>query len=105
MNVNLGLIFCTCPRALADELARELASQELAICVTTFPVSWSRSAWETHPHLDDNALMVITAAEECIDAAYGLILDAHPSTRTPVVTVPIDSSYEGYIEWMESKLA
>ncbi len=98
MDIDLGLIYCTCPRELAIEMARALVQRRLAISVDVLPVACGFAYWDSDSHAGADVTLLITAADDLTDEIYDAILERHPGERPPVVTTAVGRSYAGYID-------
>jgi periplasmic divalent cation tolerance protein len=99
----MRVIFCTCPPADAERLARGLVEAGAA-CVNILPGVRSIYRWQGQIGDDSEALLVIKAAAERVDQLQKTLKSMHPYELPEwVVLTPDDAlTSAAYRAWVRS---
>jgi periplasmic divalent cation tolerance protein len=97
----MRLILCTCPPDKADALAAALVEERLAACVNLIPVA-SVYRWKGAVTRDDEALLLIKAPADGVDALRARLLAIHPYELPEFVVLDVDAanSHSPYLDWV-----
>jgi periplasmic divalent cation tolerance protein len=103
MAVEADLVLCLCPGNTAKDIASSVLEKRLAASVEVVSKLPALFGWDNGLSKDE-ALLLITTADDIIDELYGAIQLVHPSDRPVITTIAIDESYSGYLDWLEQQL-
>lgn len=87
----------------ARELARTLLDRKLIACANILPQMESVYRWEGEVRFESEAVLILKTEKRLVEAAQNAVLELH-SYQTPcVLTLPIESGSQGYIDWLKNE--
>jgi periplasmic divalent cation tolerance protein len=97
----MRVVLCTCPPADAPRLARALVERGAA-CVNVVPAITSYYVWKGQPCEDAEALLVVKAADERLDALRAALPGLHPYELPEWVVLDVDAAHTSpaYAAWV-----
>jgi len=94
-------ILCTVPTlSIAQKIATELVSCELAACCNIIPGITSIYRWQGKVETDDELLMLIKSTEENYKAIENSIKELHPYEVPEIIALPIQQGFDKYLHWI-----
>lgn len=95
----------TCPdNDLAGRIARSLVEQKLAACVNCLPAMRSIYLWQGKIEDDEEILLIAKTIEEKLQKLEACVSEMHPYELPEMLTVPISSGSEAYLNWIRQSL-
>lgn len=100
----MKVVFCTCPPADAERIARGLVERGAA-CVNVLPAVRSIYRWQGRVHDDAEALLVVKAADDAVDVLRASLKDLHPYELPEWVVLDAEAAHtsEAYARWVEAR--
>jgi len=92
-DTDVRVVLVTAPRADAEALGRALVGERQAACVNVVPAVRSIYRWEGEVQTDDEALLVIAALTERVQAL-------HPYDVPEVLALPASGGSAAYLDWV-----
>ncbi len=86
------------PEAL--KLAEGLVGARLAACVNILPLMTSVYEWKGRLEKGQEHLLLIKTSPECYPALEACIRRSHPYELPEIITLPVESGLEAYLEWI-----
>lgn len=99
------VVFCTCgSEGEAEQIASELVSQSLAVCVNiTAPVR-SVYRWQGKIESATEWMLIVKTSQHLFDELSAAILALHSYEVPEIIAVPLCAGSPAYLRWMESSL-
>jgi periplasmic divalent cation tolerance protein len=95
-----GIILVTAPNAMvAEKIASSLVEQNLAACVSMFPVT-SIYRWQGKINTDSEVQLLLKVNIANFGDISEHIKSIHPYDVPEIVSVPIENGYNPYLKWM-----
>ena len=94
-------ILCTVPTfSVAQKIANELVSRELAACCNIIPGITSIYRWQGKVETDDELLIIIKSTEENYKAIENSIKELHPYEVPEILSFQIKQGLDKYLHWI-----
>ncbi|MBI4701541.1 MAG: divalent-cation tolerance protein CutA [Deltaproteobacteria bacterium] len=100
------IVYCSCPAAAADELAKAVVGARLGACVQVIPQIRSTYWWKGELCQDDESLLVVKTEARLVGKLTSLLKEKHPY-EVPEVIAVATAPGEGdpaYFAWMAQVL-
>ncbi len=94
-------ILCTVPTfSVAQEIATELVTSELAACCNILPGVTSIYRWQGKVETDEELIMIIKSTEEKYKAIENSIKELHPYEVPEILSFQIKQGLGKYLHWI-----
>jgi periplasmic divalent cation tolerance protein len=101
METNCCLVLNTCPdQETAQKMATSLLETNLAACVSILPKVRSVYRWEGKIETSDEHMLLIKTTKMLFCALQEHILANHPYELPEIISVPISSGLDQYLDWI-----
>jgi periplasmic divalent cation tolerance protein len=97
---GIVVVYCTCPTAVASELAHALVEARLVACVNILPEVQSVYRWDGRICSDAEAMLVMKTTEERLEELTAHIASIHPYDVPEVIAMPITHAHGPYLQWV-----
>ena len=87
----------------AARLANVLVEERLAACVNIVPGLTSIYRWEGEVQREQEYLMVVKTSEDRLEELEFRLADLHPYDTPEIVSIPVVSGNEAYLEWVREE--
>lgn len=105
MNDELQVVLCTVPDAdTAQTLATALVTEKLAACVNIIPGITSIYRWKGAVEQDTEQLLLIKTAAAGFQQLAARIRALHPYELPEIISVPLETGQQDYIQWIKDSL-
>ena len=105
MSGELQVVLCTAPDAdTAQSLATTLVTEKLAACVNIIPGITSIYRWKGAIEQDTEQLLLIKTAAAGFQQLSARIRELHPYELPEIISVPIETGQQDYIQWITDSL-
>ena len=95
------IVLNTCPGSItAKQIAQDLVANNLAACVNIIPEIHSYFKWGNTIKNEEEYLLVIKTTVDAYPRVQKKILSLHPYELPEIIAVPIDTGFEGYLNWI-----
>jgi len=95
------VVLVTAPTAeQAAGLARALVTEKLAACGSVIPGVRSIYRWQGEVHDEAEALLVLKAPRQRLQALTERVVALHPYAVPEVIALPIEGGNRRYLEWI-----
>ena len=95
------LVFTTCnDGSTAEKIATELVTSQTAACVNMINSVKSVYQWENSIETDEEIILVIKTRKSLLDDLEKKLVDIHPYELPELISVPIESGSEKYLNWL-----
>ncbi len=91
--------------AQAEDLASQIVTQKLAVCVNILPVSSSVYFWEGKIAKEAEFYMLIKTSAEKISALESFISKNHPYQTPCFLVLDTEKTGQAYADWAKNYLA
>jgi periplasmic divalent cation tolerance protein len=99
------LILCACgSEAEADEIARELVSQNLAACVNISAPVRSIYRWQGKVESAPEWLLTIKTTRHKFDELSATIQSLHSYELPEIIALPITAGFAPYLKWISDSV-
>jgi periplasmic divalent cation tolerance protein len=95
-------VFCTCPEAEAEGLARALLEDRLVACVQIMPVK-SLYWWRGKIESSAEVLLMMKTRGELMAKLIARIRQLHSYEVPEIVAVRIEEGNPAYLEWLSAE--
>ena len=101
------LVLITAPDLeTARNLARELVAKKVAACVNISPGLISIYSWKGQVEEDQEVLLLVKTRERLLkDRLIPLVQDLHPYDLPEIISLPITSGSQAYLQWIREESA
>ncbi len=104
-NQQKLLVFSTCPdQTVAESLAEQLVSLQLAACVNILPGLTSVYRWQGKVERDSEVLLLIKTDTGHYSALEKLIRQHHPYELPEIIGVSVEMGLPEYLHWITTSL-
>ncbi|MFK7955955.1 MAG: divalent-cation tolerance protein CutA [Lysobacterales bacterium] len=93
-------MLCSCPCEHARPIAEGLVEQRLAACVKVLNPSLSIYRWDNQVESAEECVLLIKTVSEHWNALQTWMSDHHPYDIPELITLPVESTTEGYLQWI-----
>lgn len=106
MNGNEPLLtLSTCPdQEVAERLARELVTRQLAACVTIVPTVTSFYRWQGAVEQSPEILLLIKTTAGRWDELCDMLSTEHPYETPEIIAMPLTRSAAPYLAWLQQSV-
>src|SRR5262245_38942738 len=98
------VVFVTCPRKSAEDIAAPLVTEGLAACVNVIPQIRSIYMWKGDLCREGESLLLIKTLEERFSALEQRIKELHSYEVPEIICVPIKEGYQPYLDWIRTSV-
>jgi len=103
MNTDITMTLSTFPtREKAQEVGRALVERRLAACVQISSQMISIYSWKGEIHEDPEYLLFIKTTAGRTPDVIKYIREVHPYEIPEIITTPVISGFDGYIDWVKA---
>jgi len=96
----MRMVFCTCPKDSADEIADTVLSERLVACVNIIPWIKSKYWWEGKISTEEECLLIMKTRSDLIPELTEKIKEIHPYQVPEILTFRIMEGNPDYLEWI-----
>jgi periplasmic divalent cation tolerance protein len=96
------LVLCTCPEAVALDIAREVVTQGLAACVNRLAPVTSLYRWAGRICEDSEQLLVIKTTPAGYEALEMRLKALHPYEIPEIIAIPVVAGSSAYLGWLNA---
>jgi periplasmic divalent cation tolerance protein len=105
MTEQYQIALCSCPdQESAEMVANHLIDRRLAACVNIVPNIMSVYRWKGKVESANEVLLVIKTMSRAWDELEKTITQHHPNELPEIITVPITSGLDSYLNWMNDSI-
>ena len=101
-DTTLRVVFCTCPPAEAQKLARQIVESKRAACVNIVPGIQSIYMWEGAIEEDAESLLIIKTTSDRLKELETHLVSIHPYDVPEVIALPITEGSDAYTTWVRN---
>ena len=95
------IVLNTCPGSItAKQIAQDLVANNLAACVNIIPEIHSYFKWGNTVKNEQEYLLIIKTTAETYPRVEKKILSLHPYELPEIIAVPVNTGFEGYLNWV-----
>lgn len=87
---------------LAQRIAHQLVSRQLAACVQIMPQATSVYMWNDKVCEDTEHLLIIKCSQANYTAVEACIVELHPYETPEIIALPITQGLPSYLNWMNN---
>lgn len=87
---------------LAQQIAHQLVSRQLAACVQIMPQATSVYMWNNKVNEDKEHLLIIKCLQACYPSVEACITELHPYDTPEIIALPITQGLPSYLNWMSN---
>ncbi len=99
----MRILFCTCPKESAAELAKKLVQQRLVACVNRIPGVESTYWWEGEIQVDSEDLLILKTSQERLPALLEALPNLHPYDVPEILAWKVSESHAPYQAWVRDQ--
>jgi periplasmic divalent cation tolerance protein len=96
---DIRLLFVTAPPERAEEIVHALAAERLVACGNVISGVKSIYWWQGELCKEDEAVLLMETAADCVDAAVARLRELHPYSVPKIVVIDPASVNADYVRW------
>ena len=101
METDFCLVLNTCPDPeSAQKIATSLVDSRLAACVSILPKVKSVYRWQGKTEVSDEHILLIKSTNILFSTLQQHIVAHHPYELPEIISVPISSGLDQYLDWI-----
>ena len=97
LKVMYRVVLCNCPsRIVAEQIAEQLITEQLAACVNLMPGITSVYQWQGNIEQEDEVMLLIKTSAEIFEELSARIETLHPYEVPEVIALDIQQGNNAY---------
>lgn len=88
----------------AQKIASKLVERQLAACVNVVGPIASTYRWKEKVETAEEYLVLIKTSSEIFEAVREAIVELHSYELPEIISLPIDSGSDEYLDWIEASI-
>lgn len=99
------IVWCTCPVAAAEGIARALVQERLAACVNRIGPVLSTYRWQGAVEQAEEVLLAIKTSAARYPELESRLRELHPYDCPEILSTPVDACLPAYLDWLRASVA
>ena len=99
-NAHKLVIVSAPDKNIAESLAQQLVSEQLAACVNILPAITSVYRWNNLIEKDSEVLLLIKTTTNVIDKLQKKVVELHPYDLPEFICLNIEQGSSDYLDWI-----
>lgn len=99
------IVWCTCPVAAAEGIARALVQERLAACVNRIGPVLSAYRWQGAVEQAEEVLLAIKTSAARYPELERRLRELHPYDCPEILSTPVDAGLPAYLDWLRASVA